>query len=106
MRQYLAPAMKEVGWEPKPGETDEQKALRARLFNALGYDARDPQALAEARKIADQALADPSSVDHELAGGAFRLAALNGDADFYDKLMTALKNREIAGRLLHRTCSR
>ncbi|MFZ0807265.1 MAG: M1 family metallopeptidase, partial [Candidatus Sulfotelmatobacter sp.] len=92
MRDYLAPAMKEVGWEPKPGETDEQKTLRARLFNALGYDGRDPQVLAEARKIADQALVDPSSVDHELAGGAFRLAALNGDAAFYDKLMTALKS--------------
>jgi aminopeptidase N len=92
LRQYLAPAMKEVGWEPKPGEADEQKTLRARLFGALGYDARDPETLAQARKIADQALADPSSVDHELAGGAFGLAALNGDSEFYDKLMVGLKN--------------
>ena len=69
-RQFLAPAMKEIGWEPKPGESDEQRTLRARLFNALGYDARDPEALAEARKVADKALADPSSVDHELASGA------------------------------------
>ena len=92
LRKYLSPAMKEVGWEPKPGESDEQKTLRARLFNALGYDARDPEALAEAKTIAEKALADSSSVDHELAGGAFPLAALNGDAEFYDKLMTALKN--------------
>ena len=92
LRQYLTPAMKELGWEPKPGESDEQRTLRARLFNALGYDARDPEALAEARKIADKALADPSSVDHELATGAFSLAALNGDAAFYDKVMAALKN--------------
>jgi aminopeptidase N len=92
LRQYLAPAMKDVGWEAKPGESDEQKTLRSRLFNALGYDARDPETLAEARKIADKALADPSSVDHQLAGGAFGVAALNGDAEFYDKLMTALKN--------------
>jgi len=92
LRKYLSPAMKEVGWEPKPGESDEQRTLRARLFNALGYDARDPEALAEAKTLAEKALADPSSVDHELAGGAFPLAALNGDAAFYDKLMTALKN--------------
>ena len=90
--QLLAPAMKDVGWEPKPGEPDEQKALRARLFNALGYDARDPQAMAEARKISDKALADPSSVDHELAGGAFAIAALNAGPDFYDKVMAGLKN--------------
>lgn len=92
MRGYLTPMMKEVGWEPKPGDSDETRALRARLFHALGYDGRDPQVLTEARKIADQALTDPSSVDHELAGGAFRVAALTGDSDFYDKLMTNLKS--------------
>lgn len=92
LRQYLAPVVREVGWESKPGDSDEQKALRARVLGALGYDARDPDALAEARKIADKALADPSSVDHELAGGALPLAALKGDAEFYDKLMTALKS--------------
>jgi aminopeptidase N len=92
LRQFLTPAMREVGWEPKPGESDEQRTLRARLFNASGYDARDPEALAEARKLADKALADPSSVDHELAGVAFALAALNGDTAFYDRVITALKN--------------
>ena len=92
LRQFLSPAMREVGWDPKPGESDEQRTLRARLLNASGYDARDPEALAEARKIADKALADPSSVDHELAGVAFALAALNGDAAFYDRVMAALKS--------------
>ena len=92
LRQLLAPAMNDVGWEPKAGESDEQKTLRARLFNALGYDARDPQTLAEARKITEKALADPSSVDHELAGTALPLAAINGDAEYYDKLMAGLKN--------------
>lgn len=92
MRQYLSARMQELGWEPKAGESDEQKTLRSRVFGSLGYDARDPQALAEARKLAEKALADPSSVDHQLAGAAFPLAALNGDAEFYDKLMAALKN--------------
>jgi len=92
LRQYLAPMIKEVGWEPRSGETDEQRLLRNRIMGALGYDARDPDTLAQARKIADQALIDPSSVDHDLAGGALPLAALNGDAGFYDKVMSALKN--------------
>jgi aminopeptidase N len=92
LRAYLTPMLKDVGWEPKPGEADEQKALRAHLFNSLGYDARDPQVLAEARKFADKAIDDPASVDHEMAGGAMTLAALNGDQVFYDRLMTALKN--------------
>ena len=92
LRQYLTPMMKEVGWESKPGDSDEQRTLRARLLGALGQDARDPDTLAEARKIADKALADPASVDHELAGTALASAAINADSEFYDKVMTALKN--------------
>jgi aminopeptidase N len=91
LRQYLAPLMKEVGWQAKPGEADEQRILRSRVFGALGYDARDPEALAQARKIADKVLADPASVDQEIAGSAFGLAALNGDPEFYDKVMAATK---------------
>src|ERR1022692_1730530 len=92
LRQYLTPVLKDVGWERKPGESDEQRTLRARLFNSLGYDARDPEVLVQARKIANKALDDPASVDREIAGGALGLAALNGDEAFYARLMAALKN--------------
>jgi aminopeptidase N len=91
LRQYLTPAIKELGWEPKPGESDDTKTLRARLLKALGYDARDPEALAQARKIADKALADPPSVDRDLAKGAFALAALKGDTEFFGKLIAAMQ---------------
>ena len=92
LRGYLTPMLKDVGWESKPGESDEQRTLRSRLLNALGYDARDPEVLAQARKVADKALDDPSSVDRQIASGAMGLAALNGGEDFYNRLMTALKN--------------
>ena len=92
LRQYLTPILKDVGWESRPGESDEQRMLRARLFNSLGYDARDPEVLAQARKIADQVLENPASVDREMAIGAIALAALNGDEAFYARVMTALKN--------------
>jgi aminopeptidase N/puromycin-sensitive aminopeptidase len=92
MRGYLTPMLKDVGWDPKPGESDEQRTLRGRLFNALGYDARDPEVLAQARKLADKVLDDPSSVDRQMAGGALGLAALNGDPVFYDRVMAAIKN--------------
>lgn len=91
LRQLLEPVMKNVGWEPKPGETDEQKTLRPRVLLALGRDAHDPEAFAEARKLADMALSDPSSVDHDLLFAALPVAAMNGGADLYDKVMSAMK---------------
>jgi aminopeptidase N len=92
LRQYLSPMLKDMGWDPKPGESDEQRTLRSRLYNALGFDARDPEVLAQSRKIADKYLDDPTSVDRELAAGAFGLAALNGDEAFFNRLMAGLKN--------------
>ena len=92
LRQYLTPILKDVGGEAKAGESDEQRTLRARLFQALGYDARDPDVLAKAHQIADQALENPASVDREMAAGAFALAALKGDQALYDRLIGALKD--------------
>jgi aminopeptidase N/puromycin-sensitive aminopeptidase len=92
LQQYLGPILKDVGWESKPGDSDEQKALRARLFYALGYDARSPQVEEQAHKIADQALANPSSVSQEMAHSAFGIAALTGDQTLYDKLLAVSKN--------------
>ena len=92
LRGYLAPFQKEMGWEPKTGDSDEMKQMRAGLLNALGNGARDPEAMAAARQIAEKALDNPSSVDRQLAGSAFRVAALNGDAAFYDRLASGLKN--------------
>ncbi len=92
LRQYLAPAMKEVGYESRPGESDEQRSLRSNLFRALGYDARDPDTLEEARKVADKVLADPQSVDSDMTNAALPLAALHGDSAFYDRVMAATKD--------------
>ena len=91
LRHYLEPIVKDVGYEPKPGESDEQRTLRSRLIAAIGYDARDPEALEKARAMADKALSDPGSLDNQLAGGVFALAALKGDAAFYDRLIAAMK---------------
>jgi hypothetical protein len=79
-----------VGWEAKPGESEDRAALRSRLLMALGYVARDAQAEAEAIKLANQYLADPSSVDHETAAAALQVAARNGDQALYDKIMADL----------------
>jgi aminopeptidase N len=92
LRQYLTPAMKDLGYEPKPGESDEERSLRSGVFRALGRDARDPVTLEQASKIADKALADPESVSSDMAGAALALAALNGDSAFYDRVMAATKN--------------
>ncbi len=88
----LSPAAKDVGWEPKPTDTDAQQELRARLLEALGNIAHDPEAQSMAHKLAEQALDNPGSVPQELATAALNVAAANGNADLYEKIQERMKS--------------
>ena len=92
VRNTLNPVARRIGWEPKPGESEEKRNLRPLLLTALGGNGRDPDAIAEAHKLAEQALQNPGSVRSELATAAFALAASNGGPDFYDKIMAGIKS--------------
>jgi aminopeptidase N len=91
VRRLLTPAVKELGWHPQPGESDETKSLRARVLYTLGYAGQDPDVIGSARRLTEKALLDPASLDSTVAFTAFSLAAQNGDAALYDKLQTRLQ---------------
>ena len=93
VRKLFSPIAKELGWTAKPGESDETKALRARIMGVLGHAGRDPEVIAEARKLTEVALKDPGAVDHTLAFTVFGLSAQNGDSALYDELMEHLQQK-------------
>jgi aminopeptidase N len=92
IRRLFTPMATELGWQTRPGDTDEQKSLRSRVFRTLGYSGRDPEVLAQARKLANEALQDPASIDGTMAATIFSLAALDGDATLYDQIVDHLKS--------------
>ncbi len=87
VRDLLKPLAHDLGFAPKPGESDDQKNLRATVLHTLGFTGADPETLEEARKQARQALQDPASVSPELVPVFFGLAARNGGPEFYDGVM-------------------
>ena len=91
VQRFLRPVAQELGWNPGANDSDERKQLRAKVLYTLGYVGRDPQVLAEASRLASQALDNPNSVDSTLAGTVFELAPLAGDAALYDKILAHLK---------------
>src|SRR5207237_7473055 len=56
LKGLLKPATQSVGWEPKPGESDEQKSMRRQQLITIGHNARDPKTQAVAHKPTDTAL--------------------------------------------------
>ncbi|HEX3473068.1 MAG TPA: M1 family metallopeptidase [Silvibacterium sp.] len=85
VRKNFKPALERLG-APSPSDTPEKKELRATLFGALGNIGKDPEVIAQAKELANQYIADQSSVDATLAQTATAIAAINGDAAFFDKL--------------------
>ncbi len=83
-RQTFAPEYAKLG-PPSDSDSPDKKQLRALLFAALG-DAKDQQVLPQAREISAKYLADPNSVDPNLAQTALQITARNGDAALFDQL--------------------
>ncbi|MGD1107736.1 MAG: M1 family aminopeptidase [Terracidiphilus sp.] len=71
---------------PAPGDSPNTLELRAQLLALLVDHGKDPAVSAEARKIADQFLDDPASVDPTLGQAALEVSAENGDASLFDRL--------------------
>ena len=93
VRRVLTPLATKLGWQPKAGEADEVKSMRAKVLHAMGHAGRDPEVIAEARRRTQRALQDPSSLDPTVAGAVFSLAAENGDAALYDRIMAKLQSK-------------
>jgi alanyl aminopeptidase len=95
-RSYVAARMaaqkKRLGWQGKPGEDDGSTEVRPDVLALLGNVARDPATLREADVLAKRWLADPSSVDADVAPVAVRLASIDGDGARWEQLRVAAKS--------------
>ena len=80
-----------LGWLPKPGDSEEDRLLRPQLVGFVVRWGKDPELLAEARRLADAWLADHKSLPPDVARSVLSCAARYGDAQFYDKLLAAAK---------------
>jgi len=106
VRTTFKPALDKLG-PSSTNDNAETTDLRATLFGALG-GAKDRDVIAEAKVISEKYLADPASVDPTLARTALGIAALNGDAAFFDRLQKVYEtsgNPEIQMRALYSLAS-
>ena len=94
LRKNFAPAYAKLG-PSTPDESPNHRELRSSLFQELGFYAKDPEVLAQAKQIAEKYLADQSSVDATLGQTALTVAARNGDAALFDTLVHIYENSHV-----------
>ncbi len=85
IRRTFEPEYLKLG-SPSPNDSPDKRQLRANLFRVLGYFGKDPTVLAEANRITQQYLANPSSVEPTLGQTALAVAAEHGNAQLFDQL--------------------
>ena len=94
VRDLFHPAAQRIGWDARPVEGHLDALLRSTVLGqAGGYG--DSEVLEEARDRFSHFLEDPSSLNPDLRGLVYSLAAQTGERDTYDQIWELAKNTNL-----------
>lgn len=94
----LSSQLRELGFEPRPGESQNDIQRRALLVSALGNLARQDDVITLSKHYAGVEQADSHAVDPNLAGVFVAVAAKFGDEADYERWVQTFVERKQAGR--------
>jgi len=122
VRSRVAPAVNDLGWEPKPIESDLVRQLRGDLLSTLGRLGNDPEIQQQALERYRQYRNDPAVVDVNVVPALVAILAYTGDEARYNEFseryrsaqtpqeerrylfaLAAFHPKELIGRTLART---
>ena len=86
--------MAALGYAPHTAEPVETSRMRASVLSALANEARDPEAIAQARAWQEREAENPAGVDPNLAPVAVGATARAGDAATYDRFLALYQARK------------
>jgi puromycin-sensitive aminopeptidase len=90
----LSPHLRRLGWDPPESESIDDRMLRPSVIEVLGAIGADPAVRAEAHGRVERWLANGSGLHPSVLGAALRLAAAQGDAALYDKLLARMRDAQ------------
>ena len=92
IREAFGSQWKDLGWEPRPNESDDRRVQRARILSLVGSLGREEELRAEARDHCHQYLEDRRSLEPNLADIVISIAAGNGDEELYGTILGAMRD--------------
>ena len=81
----------------RPARPPSSASCAPTVLGVLGVEGEDPEVIAGARRVAQQYMNDPSSVDAVIADRALPIAAINGDEALFNQVLEHLKTAPNAG---------
>ena len=90
MTAMFSAKARQLGFEPRQGESEDDRLLRSALIPVVA-EFGDQELIAKAKELASRWLADRKSVNADVAGSALNIAAANGDEKYYERLVAELR---------------
>jgi puromycin-sensitive aminopeptidase len=87
---YFGAQVDELGWDPAPGEDAATRQRRAEIMHIVGVIGEATTLLQEAEGRAVKYLADPSTLDPNLASVVLGMAAARGDEALHESILAAM----------------
>ena len=94
VRSLVGPVAERLGWAPAPGETDLERRFRGTVLRALGGLGKDPETIAEARRLFGDLLDGTDELDGEVAAAVLGIVASDGDRAVHADLVRAFQHAE------------
>jgi alanyl aminopeptidase len=88
------PRARELGWNPKPGESQEVRLLRMKIVPLVAAYGEDAELSSQATALAGEWLKDHQSLDPDMVEPVLAVAAWNGDRAFFDLLVEEIKKHK------------
>lgn len=85
---------RELGWMPKPNESDDDRLLRPALVSFVATDGDDQQLAREAQKLTQKWFTDSKAIPADEVSAVLGTAADGGDKSLFDQFLTRLKQTQ------------
>ncbi len=91
VRDVVGPAAARLGWEPREGEDELTRQLRATLLSSLGTLGADHEVQTRAHELYARFEKDPAKADRDLVPALIAILAYSGDAACYEDFRKRFK---------------
>jgi len=103
LRKNFQSRARELGWIPRPGESEDIRLLRPELVSAMATLGGDQDLAQQARQLAEKWLADRKAMAPDVVGSVLSSAAYHGDLPLFQRFLSEFKetqNRQDQERLI------
>ena len=91
VRDRVTPAFREVGWNPRPGESELVKELRGELIRALGTLGRDSTIQSQALEVYQAVQEQTRDIDPNVIPAVVSILAFTGDHSRYEEFVNRFR---------------